>query len=135
MDLGPPPRRATAEPVVAMINVVFLLLCFFMMTATLVRPSPFEVAPPVSGSAEAPETPVLEAPLNVDADGRLAWNGLEGDAALAALAEARAGAGPGAEPLEIRADAGLEGAKPAALVARLRELGVDSARLALKLAR
>ena len=48
MDLGPPPRRATAEPVVAMINVVFLLLCFFMMTATLVRPSPFEVAPPVS---------------------------------------------------------------------------------------
>lgn len=132
MDLGPPPRRSTGEPVVAMINVVFLLLCFFMMTATLVSPTPFEVKPPVSAEVERAEAAARDAPLHVGADGRLAWNGLMGDAALDGLAAARAG-GRGA-PLEIRADAGLEGARMAALLAQLRTRGVDEARLALRLA-
>ncbi|MEC9434089.1 MAG: biopolymer transporter ExbD [Pseudomonadota bacterium] len=132
MDLGPPPRRSTGEPVVAMINVVFLLLCFFMMTATLTTPSPFEVSPPASASADRAAREAARAPLHVGAQGQLAWNGVGGDAALDALARARRAVGPGLPRLEIRADAGLDGARLAALLARLRALGVDEARLALR---
>lgn len=46
MDFAPPKRRPRAESIVPMINVVFLLLIFFLMTAQIAPPDPFEVAPP-----------------------------------------------------------------------------------------
>jgi periplasmic protein TonB len=46
MDFGSPPRRPRAESVVPMINVVFLLLVFFLMTATIAPPDPFASVPP-----------------------------------------------------------------------------------------
>ncbi|NHX27772.1 biopolymer transporter ExbD, partial [Escherichia coli] len=40
------PRRDRGENIVPMINVVFLLLIFFLMTAQIGPPAPIDVTPP-----------------------------------------------------------------------------------------
>ena len=82
MDFSDPPRKPRAESIVPMINVVFLLLIFFLMSSNLTRPEPFEIALPRSTSEIEPE---VERVLYVDAAGRSHFEGAEGDAALAAV--------------------------------------------------
>lgn len=119
LSLGPAPRRARGESVVPMINIVFLLLVFFMLSATIAPPEPLPVSPPAAEGGLDGDTgaPVL----HVGAQGALAFDGLEGEAALAAAAAAGR--------LVLRADAGLEGAALAALLARLAAAGLASAEL------
>jgi biopolymer transport protein ExbD len=121
--LAPPRRPARAEGVVPLINIVFLLLIFFMMSATIAPPEPLPVTPPAADAAEA-VTPAGEV-LHVGADGALAWGSLRDDAVLAALAAAPV------QELVVRADAGLDGAGFAALMARLRAAGVEAVVLAV----
>ncbi len=117
MRIATPPKREMGESIVPMINVVFLLLIFFLMTAQITPPAPFEVAPPRGGTgAELARAPTL----HVAADGQVGFEDLVGDAALDAVAAARAAAGP----LPVRADAGLEATALAALMRRLAERGV-----------
>ncbi len=120
MDFSPvtPPRRA-AENIVPMINVVFLLLIFFLMSAQIAPPDPIDVTVPDSTSEAAPLDP---AALYVGADGTLAYGGVTGDAALAALADHDG-------VLSLRADASLPAAKLAALLPRLAEAGVAGVEL------
>lgn len=87
-------RRVMPEPVVPMINVVFLLLIFFLMTAQFIPPPPVEVTPP---EADAAPQAAPGARLYLDRDGTLAFNDLRGDAALAAAITA--------PTLDIHADA------------------------------
>ena len=56
------PRRPAAERMLALIDVVFLLLIFFMLSGTLRPPQPLEVAAPESASAE-PSAPRAESPV------------------------------------------------------------------------
>jgi biopolymer transport protein ExbD len=121
--LAPLPRRPRAEGVVALINIVFLLLVFFLLTATIAPPEPLPVDLPAADLARAAGDPAE--PLHVGADGALAWGAARGEAVFAALASA-----PAAE-LALRADAGLDGAAFAALLARLRGLGVETVTLAV----
>lgn len=111
-----------------MINVVFLLLIFFLMSAQIAPPEPFDVEPPVmdeTGSAEG------EFRLYLDAEGQLGYLGVIGEAgALAALAAARdsfCAAAPCPEdappPLILRADARLDAARLAALMPKLGAAG------------
>jgi biopolymer transport protein ExbD len=122
MNFDPPrPRRQRGENIVPMINVVFLLLIFFLMTAQIAPPEPFEVSPPQSeakGPAEDPDT------LYVSQTGVLAYEGARGDAALAALS-----ARDPAVPLTLRADAGLSAVSLAALLPKLAAAGVRETRL------
>lgn len=124
MRFGPPAMpRQPRENVVPMINVVFLLLIFFMLAAQLAPPEPFSVAPPEGEVAEAlPEG----AALFVSASGDLALGELRGEAVFAAL-HARDEAGP----LPVRADAGLSAEALAALLPRLAAAGVSSVALEL----
>lgn len=90
------PRR---EPTIALINIVFLMLIFFMAAATL--------APPLDGALKLVRTADLEgrAPtdaLVVHADGRLAYRG----AAVADAAAYMAHVGP-EEVVRIVPDAAL----------------------------
>lgn len=116
MRLDPPPRADVGESVAPMINVVFLLLIFFLMAATLRTPAAFETRPPASTTkdraARAPE-------LLISAEGRAAYRDVEGlEAALAAIAaEAPARAA-------IRADAQAPARLVAQAARRLRERGV-----------
>ncbi|HKK37133.1 MAG TPA: biopolymer transporter ExbD [Paracoccaceae bacterium] len=113
--------------VLPLINVVFLLLVFFMVAGRLSGGDPFEVTPPESGT----EGPAATAPMRVllAADGRLALDGeAMGREALLTAVAARLEAEPEAE-LRVKADGAAEGVALAALVADLAAAGVREARL------
>ena len=113
MDFAPlTPRRQIRESVVPMINVVFLLLIFFLMSAQIAPPDPVAITPPMAQHADQPLT-AGDRVAWLDAEGVLYANGATGAQALSVLS-----ADPG--PLILRADAAM----PAALFARvLQELG------------
>ena len=117
MQFTTPRRRRAPEPIVPMINVVFLLLIFFLMSAQIAPPAPFGLTLPESADGEraAPADT-----LYMDAGGRLAFNDARGGAVLDALA---ARAAPDM-PLNIRADARLEARVLARLVPQLAVRGV-----------
>lgn len=107
-------KRDKAENIVPMINVVFLLLIFFLMTAQITPPAPLEVSPPrAEGAALDPEQA-----LYVDAAGHLAYGTARDQAALDALANRAADT-----PLPLYADAALPGSDLARLMTRLAGLG------------
>ena len=123
MQFAPPRPRQRPESIVPMINVVFLLLIFFLMTAQIAPPEPFEVTPP---EAEADMPATVELVLHLSDAGGIAFGGIGGDGAIAAAA-AKAGAGAcGAcdlPPLTLRADAGVPAARLAALLPALSAAG------------
>ena len=120
MDFSDPPRRNATESVVPMINVVFLLLIFFLMTSSLTPHEPIEVAPP-RASGEAAER--RDAVLYVGADGTLAFDDARGEAALAAFA-AVAG-----DTAQLRADGAAEAATVARVLKQLAAAGVPRVEL------
>ncbi|WP_138466240.1 biopolymer transporter ExbD [Poseidonocella sp. HB161398] len=130
MRLAIPPKRQPAESIIPMINVVFLLLIFFLMTAQIAPPEPFEVTPPTAESDAQAEG---EAVLYVDAAGRLGFGDQQGgDEVLAAVAEqmpACEAPCEAPEPLLIRVDAGLPAPKLAALMRKLPEAGIRRAEI------
>jgi biopolymer transport protein ExbD len=115
------PRMAQDRAIVPMINVVFLLLVFFLMTASLTPPPPMEITAP---TAEKPRTDPQPGTLFIDAGGMLAYGGALGDAALAALAADRP-----MGPLPIHADASYPAADLARLLPQLAALGMTDIRL------
>lgn len=125
MDFRSPKQRERRESILPMINVVFLLLIFFLMTATIAPPVPFEVTPPES---KAEDQAAADHVLYVAPDGWIAWNGSAGEAVIPAIAAARA-RGEVAEPLMIRADRDVSGVEIARLLRRLAAAGVASSQL------
>ena len=113
-------HRAPREAVVPMINVVFLLLIFFMVTASFTL-QPFDVVLPDGG--EGAEASVGDA-LYIGADGELAFEVLRGEAVYEGLASRSA-----ETPLLIRADQGASAVQLAAVKARLAALGITEAEL------
>ena len=130
MQFSDPPRRTPPESIVPMINVVFLLLIFFLMTARITPPAPFEVTPPEAADEGAPAEG--EFTLYLGPDEGLAFGAAQGtEAALAALRAARevyceAGGCSDADPpppVILRADAAVPGARLAALMPRIAQAG------------
>lgn len=115
-----------------MINVVFLLLVFFLIAARLTPPEAFAVAPPQATGA----TIEGDFTLLMAADGALAFGAVQGrDAVLAALAAARAEACPACDPkdgpgLTLRADAAAPAAALGALLPDLAAIGFAQINLA-----
>lgn len=104
------------ENIVPMINVVFLLLIFFLVSAQIAPPEPFAVIPPksdIDASADGLDT------LYIDKDGLLAFGNARGDAVFLALAE-RVNSGP----LLIRADRNVAASKLAALLPKIAKTGI-----------
>jgi biopolymer transport protein ExbD len=126
MDFSPPPRRAAQDSLLPMINVVFLLLVFFLISARMTPPEPFPVTPP---EAQAQEEAQGLFTLHVAADGLAGYREAMGEAALEALAAARgahcAAVDCVAEPprLLLRADAALPGQALARMLPRLAAMG------------
>ncbi|WP_421703719.1 ExbD/TolR family protein [Aliiroseovarius sp.] len=121
MDLSQAPRREPRESIVPMINVVFLLLIFFLMTAQIAPPEPFEVSPPESAAEEPAEA---QAVLHVSAMGEMAYLEARDEAVFVALE----GFGE-AETLKVRADRAVPAEKIAALLGRLAVLGISKIEL------
>ncbi|ABV92314.1 biopolymer transport protein ExbD/TolR [Dinoroseobacter shibae DFL 12 = DSM 16493] len=125
MRIPPPPKPLRNESIIPMINVVFLLLIFFLITAEIRPADPIEVVLPSTEDQElASETPVR---LFLSADGLIAFDAFTGETALAAALE-EYGPEPGV-PLQIRADYRVPGTALAALLRRLAEAGIRDVEL------
>ncbi len=95
-----------------MINVVFLLLIFFLMTAQIAPPVPLDVAlPRATGDEDSGQ-----AALYISADGEIAFEAARGDAAVMQAAKSDG-------PLRLHADASLPAATLARVLAQLSTLG------------
>ncbi|NCA72019.1 MAG: biopolymer transporter ExbD [Sphingobacteriia bacterium] len=122
------PRERGDDHLIPLINVVFLLLIFFMIAGQLMSTELFQVRPPIAsyGDAAAPERLVLL----VSADGRLALDGeaLSAEdlqALLALRVRGEQAREPGTEPqVSLKADAGLTIERLRPLLDALRQAGV-----------
>ncbi|WP_299425980.1 biopolymer transporter ExbD [uncultured Shimia sp.] len=68
-----PQRRAASEPTIALIDVVFFLLVFFMLVARLDASAPFEVIPPNANSGR--DMPGGGVTISIAQGGEIAVNG------------------------------------------------------------
>jgi biopolymer transport protein ExbD len=121
-------KADTEAGILPLINVVFLLLIFFMLAGQLTAAGPFPVMPPESAAAGAPdlqqEGEPREAVILLAADGRLALDGaLVEEAALKAALAERLAAVPGL-PVHLKADGDAEAAAVVAVMETLRDAGV-----------
>lgn len=121
-----PPKRPdrTEENILPLINIVFLLLIFFMLAGALNTRPPFPLNPPETANAEdaqpQPDT------LSVAADGRLAFGSeaIIADALPELLADWKQN-----QPLQVKADTALPARELTALLADLRAAGVAEVHL------
>lgn len=112
------------EPMLPLINIVFLLLIFFMIAGSLQKLGPFDVEPPASQTADArPEDTIV---IWFGTNGEIGIDDLTGglDRLSSMLPANYIG-----RPVEIRADRETEGAKVVTLLGRLQELGVEKVQL------
>ena len=109
MKFDLPTSRQSGENIVPMINVVFLLLIFFLMTAQIVPPAPMDVTPPRSQSEETSEAVQS---LYIDASGNVAFDEFTGEQAITEVI-ARSGA------IYIIADQSLDAVDLIALLKRI----------------
>jgi biopolymer transport protein ExbD len=111
----------------AMINVGFLMLTFFLLAGGLRQAEPFAVEPPEARHGRAVEGE--DTPLLIGRDGRLAYGELVGrEAAIAAAAARHAGPTP-ATLLRVKADARAPTALAVEVMAALGAAGVERLRL------
>lgn len=83
MRLTRPPPRQAPETIIALIDVVFFLLVFFMLIGRMDATAPFEVTPPIA--ATGADMPAGGITLSVSADGQMAVDGTPTTDALAQL--------------------------------------------------
>ena len=128
MKLPEQPRKEPDENVIPMINIVFLLLIFFMVAGTLEPHSPLSVDPAESErGAELAGDPLR---VLIDAEGQMAVDQDVVDdreqlreRLKAALAEAPE------RPVEVKADADADSARLLDVMDDLREVGAERMQL------
>ncbi|AGM41214.1 biopolymer transport protein [Spiribacter salinus M19-40] len=119
-------RRTQGDPLLALINVVFLVLIFLMMSSALITPPPFALDP-VRGEGESAD---FEEPARVavSSAGSLAWGGkrLSENALIKRLEGEDAMGG-----VLITADGAVEANTVMGLVRRLEDAGLGPVHLHL----
>ena len=119
--------RNDDDRILPLINVVFLLMIFFMLAGRIAAIDPFPVEPPRSAAAgqiDSKETVVL-----LGADGTLALDGrvMDENAFAAAVADRVKAGSAGA--FRFKADGKAEATRVVAIMETLREAGVEKLRL------
>ncbi|MFU1477861.1 ExbD/TolR family protein [Roseovarius sp. C7] len=114
-----PRQRSKREPTIALINIVFLMLVFFMVAGTLAQPLDPELKLVKTEELDGIAPPDA---LVVHADGRLSYRGEAVASGAAFLADREADAG---EDITVRLvpDRALEAAALVKLTAELRRAG------------
>lgn len=120
MALAPPPARRRSEPMIALINIVFLMLVFFLVAAA--------IAPPLDRGVALVEADRLEGRAPPDAaviraDGRLIYRGAEitSESYLAA----RLSEESGSVALRLVPDRNLPAAQLVSIAGDLRRAGAE----------
>jgi biopolymer transport protein ExbD len=125
----PQAKVLSEDALIPLINVVFLMLIFFMITGQISPPDALNVEPPSSrqGQLTEPE-PVI---LSMDAAGRVALNAEVVPAAelTERLTEALAAQREATPAITLKADAAVTQAQLRVLLDRLRALGVERVQL------
>ena len=127
MHLPPHPAGSPVEPTLALINVVFLLLLFFVVTGTIVYQHDRSILPPTSlllTPGKAPADAVY-----VDAEGALSFRGEPHDAAAIARllqAERQGEDSDAARTVQLVADRSLNARTLLGIVQDLRDQGLHS---------
>ncbi|TVS00541.1 MAG: biopolymer transporter ExbD [Rhodospirillales bacterium] len=111
------------DRILPLINVVFLLLIFFMLAGRLAAPDPFDVVPPHSVSRG--EAPPRHAMILIGADGRLALDGVVMAPPELQAAVADHMATDGTARVRLKADSRAEAVAVVAVMALLRDAGVE----------
>jgi len=120
----PKRERRMEDNVLPLINIVFLLLIFFMV-AGIIRPkAPFAIEPPVTEHASAASKQPMV--LAIAADGRLA---LAGETVPRERLTARLEALDIQGPLRIKADTAFSAVEFSELLPEIRAAGVAEVRL------
>jgi biopolymer transport protein ExbD len=121
MRIDAPPRRLPPEPYLPLINVVFLLLIFFLIVARMGPADPLPVTAPVADGTKVGG----KMALYLAADGTLAHGAVLGDAALGALAITRAQtcAVPCDVPLLLHVDRATSAQRLAVVMTQLSAMG------------
>ena len=128
MRFPSPPRQEALEPVIPLINVVFLLLVFFMLSGEISRHGQIEVNPPQSGT-ETGEAVPSGLVVQIRRDGAVILNEVPVPlAALPARARSLQAAGDG-EAWLIFADGEATAGTLRQVRDHLREAGVREVRL------
>jgi biopolymer transport protein ExbD len=137
--LPPLPVRTPIEPTLALINVVFLLLLFFVVTGTIVYQHDRSIVPPTSIALHTGKAPIDA--VYVDAEGQLRFRGeahSAADIAHALRADSDQGLGQGADqglgqaaaaivrPIQVVADRRLRAQTLLAVLADLKDEGLQS---------
>ncbi len=128
MHFEQPPRGDDGEArILPLINVVVLLLIFFIVAGSLSAIDPFEVEAPESLSESATERDVLR--LLLGEDGQLALDDeVLDETSLLMQVKARIAADPDLQ-IQLKADADAPGNRVVVLMEGLREAGVERLRL------
>lgn len=127
MRFEPPRPKNDEERVLPLINVVFLLLIFFMLAGKLAATDPFQVEPPRSAS-EGPPSP-HELRVLVGAGGEFALDGevMAAEQLKRTVAERLGGEAP--PKLRVKADARAEATRVVEVMEWLREAGAQRVQL------
>ncbi|NKN32792.1 ExbD/TolR family protein [Marichromatium bheemlicum] len=122
----PQPRPSSDDQLIPLINVIFLMLIFFMLAGHIAPSDPIEIEPPRSSEAPEAQPPQPEQrTLLIATDGRLA---LDGNALSPPQLQRRLAAWREAVPtgtLRIKADARLSAGQLQETLTLLRELGIE----------
>ncbi|MGM0412316.1 MAG: ExbD/TolR family protein [Pseudomonadota bacterium] len=114
--------RDMEDHILPLINIVFLLLIFFMVAGALTTPESVDVEPP-EASVDGEEPDRDEQTLYITADGGLTLG--EEAVELEGLAEAVGER----EEILLRADEAVEGVRVVEVMQALREAGLERVRL------
>ena len=113
------------DGIIPLINIVFLLLVFFLLAGYIAPPEPADITPPISASA--PDDPAEPAVLHIGADGAVQNNGVIVPDLMAAIT-AIAGA-DSAAPVIIRADQAAPAKKVLEVASALQMARLNESRL------
>ena len=127
MHLSSRARRRVLISLTPMIDVVFIMLIFYMVAGRPILPDPFGVEPPLSASEGLMDPQELI--VLVDANGRLALDGtMMPEDRLQSSVEARLSVSESIQ-VRLKADAQVQATRVIAVMELLRDAGVERLKL------
>ena len=122
-SLPRPQRRSRGITILPLINVVFLLLIFIVLSGVIASPDPFKLVPPDASAGDDVENIGSDTIVYVSGSGEMQFRDLTDEADVLVLVEQLAGSN-GLETLTVRADAGVPAVRIVKLIERLRTTGI-----------
>ncbi len=119
-------KSSSDENMIPLINIVFLLLIFFMVAGQIQAQDGSDIRPPVTSDLETDTPPMVDVQINRQNEIQLDGSSMSLEQLQAVMATERYA---DAEHLLIKADRDVKAADLGVLLDGLRESGIDSIRL------